>query len=147
LLQDGKIRAGIALEDQIPLEAQPLAQRLVEALAQLQSRLPDLYSTREDAVLIGSNIDEVFHAAAIRDFMQEIASLPLKFAVRGGIRSAVAADGCTAWLATHVDLIEGPTIMPYRFLYIWLREQGEWRIVISHDAISIDPFNPGFDAP
>lgn len=145
LLQDGKIQPGVALEDQLTPEAKPLAQRLVEALAEPQL-LPELHSMREDAVHIGSTVDEVFHATASRNFVKEIASLPLQFVVRGGIHGAVAADGCTAWMATHVDL-KGRLTMPYRFFYIWLREQDKWEVVVSNDAVSIDPLNPGFDFP
>jgi ketosteroid isomerase-like protein len=145
LLQDGKIHAGVALEDQVAPEAQPLAQSLINAMAQPHS-LPELYATRKDTFTIGSTVDEVFRAAEGKNWVQEIVLLPLQFAVQGGIRSAVASDGCTAWMATHIDLTGGLTV-PYRFFYVWLREQDEWKIVVSHDAVSIDPFNPGFDAP
>jgi len=145
LLQDGKIHAGVALEDQVAPEAQSLAQSLVKALAQPHS-LPELYATREDAFTIGSTVDEVFLAAEGKNWVQQIVLLPLQFAVRGGIHSAVASDGCTAWMATHIDLTSGLTV-PYRFFYVWLREQDEWKIVVSHDAVSIDPSNPGFDVP
>ena len=145
LLQEGKIHAGVALVGKVAPEAQPLAQDLVKAMAQPHS-MPELYATREDAFTIGSTVDEVFLGAEGKDFIQQIVLLPLQFAVRGGIHSAVAPDGCTAWMATHIDLTARLTA-PYRFFYIWLREQDEWKIVVSHDAVSIDPSNPGFDVP
>jgi ketosteroid isomerase-like protein len=145
LLQDGKIQPGAALENQIAPAAQPLAQSLIEVMAHPHT-MPELYSTREDAFTIGSTVDEVFLGAEGKNWIQQIALLPLKFAVRGGIHSAVSADGCTAWMATHIDLSGGLTVQ-YRFFYVWLLEQDQWKIVISHDAVSIDPSNPGFDAP
>jgi hypothetical protein len=144
-LQNKKIQAGIALEDQVSPGALSFTQSLVKVMAQ-PSSMPELYSTREDAFTIGSTSDEVFHAAEGKAWVQQIVMLPLKFALRGGIRSTVTPDGCMAWLATHIDLSGGLTV-PYRFFYVWLCEQGEWKIVVSHDAVSIDPFNPGFDAP
>lgn len=145
LIQGGKIHAGVALEGQVAPEAQPLAQSLIRAMAQPHF-LPEMYATREDAFTIGSTVDEVFLAAEGNNWVQQIVQLPLQFAIRGGIHSVVAPDGCTAWMATHIDLNGGLT-MPYRFFFVWLREQDEWKIVVSHDAVSVDPFNPGFDAP
>jgi len=145
LLQDGKIQAGLALEDHIPPEAQPLAQSLVKVMAQPHS-MPELYATREDTFVIGSTADEVFLAAEGKNWVEQIVLLPLKFAVRGGIRCAVSPDGCTAWMATHIDL-SGDLTVAYRFFYIWLHEQGEWKIVLSHDAVCVDPCNPSFEAP
>lgn len=52
----------------------------------------------------------------------------------------------TAWMAARIDLTGGLT-MPYRFFFVWLRMQNEWKIVVSHDAVSIDPFNSGVEAP
>lgn len=145
LLQDGKIPSGVALDYQVAPEAQPLAQSLAESIEQPRT-MPELYSTRDDAFTIGSTVDEVFLAADGKDFVQQITGLPLKFAIRGEIRGGVSADGCTAWMATHMDIV-GEITMPYRFFYVWLREQDEWKIVVSHDAVSIDPFNSGFDFP
>jgi ketosteroid isomerase-like protein len=145
LMVAGKIPPGIALEDQVAPEARSLAQSIIKVMAQPIS-MPDLYSTRPDAFTIGSTADEVFVGADGKNFVKEITQLPLKFAIRGGIRGAVSPDGCTAWMVTQVDLTGGIT-MPYRFFYIWLHEQGGWKIVVSHDAVSIDPSNPGFEVP
>jgi ketosteroid isomerase-like protein len=145
LLQAGKIPAGIAIETRLAPAAEPLANSIINAIAQPHS-MPDLYSSREDAVTVGSTVDEIFFAEEGKNFVGEIVHLPLKFSLRGGIRGVVSSDGLTAWMATHIDLSGGLTV-PYRFFYVWLREQEGWRIVISHDAVSIDPCNPGFDAP
>ena len=145
LLQNGKIPFGMALDSQVSSEAQALAQSLGESMQQ-PSLMPELYSIRDDAFTIGSTVDEVFFAADGKDFVQQITGLPLKFAMRGGAHGKVLADGCTAWMATHMDIVGGIT-MPYRFFYIWVREQDGWKIVVSHDAVSIDPFNSGFDFP
>jgi hypothetical protein len=105
-----------------------------------------LYATRADAFTIGSTVDEVFHGIEGKNWVQEIVQLPLGFAVRGGIRSAVAPDGRMAWMATHIDLSAGLSV-PYRFFYIWLREPDGWKIVVSHDAVRFDPCDPGFEVP
>jgi ketosteroid isomerase-like protein len=145
LLEAGKIKSGVTLKDQVTPEAQPLAQSLAKVMTQPHS-MPGLYSTHEDTFVIGSTVDEVFRGVEGKKWVQEIVNLPLKFAVRGGMRGAVTPDDQTAWVAAHIDLSGGFTV-PYRFLYIWLREQDGWKIVLSHDAISIDPSNPGFEIP
>jgi ketosteroid isomerase-like protein len=145
LLQDVKIPLGIVLDSQVSPEAEALAQRLAESMQQ-PSLMPELYSTRDDAFTIGSTVDEVFFAADGKDFVQQITGLPLKFAIRGGVHGKVSADGCTAWMGTHIDIV-GEITMPYRFFYVWLLEQGKWEIVVSHDAVSVDPFNSRFDFP
>jgi ketosteroid isomerase-like protein len=145
LLEEGKIRAGVALEDQVAVGTQPLVQSLANVMAE-PAAMPGLYSTQEDSFTIGSTVDEVFHGVDGKGWVQEIVQLPLKFAIRGGIRSGVSQDGSTAWMATHIDLSGGLTV-PYRFFYAWLREKDGWRIVVSHDGVSIDPSNPGFELP
>jgi hypothetical protein len=145
LIMKGKLKTGTPTGENISPEAQPLAQSIINAMAQPLTK-PDLYSTREDAITIGSTVDEVFRAEDGKNWVGEIVQLPLKFAVRGGIRGAVSPDGGTAWMATHIDLTGGIT-MPYRFFYVWLREPDGWKIVVSHDAVSIDPTNLGFEAP
>lgn len=145
LLQDGKIQSGLALDYQVTPEAKPLAQSLAEVMTKPIS-MSELYSTRDDSFTIGSTVDEVFLAAEGKNWVREITELPLKFSLRGGVRGGVSPDGCTAWMATHMDIVGGIT-MPYRFFYVWLREQDEWKIVVSHDAVSIDSFNSSFDFP
>jgi len=97
-----------------------------------------LYTTRPDAVTIGSAVDEVFLAAAGQDAWRQFVRSPPGFAVRGGLRGAISPDGRTAWLATHLDITFELTT-PYRFFYIWVREQDDWKIVVSHDSVSVDP--------
>ena len=143
LLYDGKIHAGIPLDDQISPDAQCLAQYLIQTMVEPLT-LPELYATRIDAFTIGRTIDEIFHEPDGKNWVKEIVQLPLTFAVRGGIRRAVSADGCTVWMATHIDLSSGLTV-PYRLFFIWLNEKDEWKIVVSHDAVSVDPANPGFE--
>jgi hypothetical protein len=29
--------------------------------------------------------------------------------------------------------------MPYRFFYIWFLERDDWKIVVSHDSVSMEP--------
>jgi len=137
LLKAGTLPAGIALRHELGPDVQPLARRLGEALARPRA-LPALYATRQDAVTIGSAVDEVFLAAAGQDAWRQFVSSPPGLAVRGGLRGAMSPDGGTAWLATHIDITFELTT-PYRFFYIWVREQDDWKIVVSHDSVSVDP--------
>lgn len=145
LLKEGKISAGVALGEHISLEAQPLAQLLSQAVAQPLT-MSELYSTGADAITVGSTVDEILLADAGKNFVGEIVQLPLKFTIRGGIRAALAPDNRTAWMATNIDLSGGLTT-PYRFFYVWQREQDGWKIVVSHDAVVIDAQSPGFEVP
>jgi ketosteroid isomerase-like protein len=145
LLQAGKIQPGFALENQVASDALPLVQSLQKVMAQ-PKLMPDLYATRPDAFTIGSTVEEVMLGVEGKNWVQEIVQLPLHFTIRGGVRGALAPDGCTAWMATHVDL-SGGLMVPYRFFYIWHHGQEGWKIVVSHDAVSIDPSNPTFDIP
>jgi ketosteroid isomerase-like protein len=137
LLEAGTLPAGIALQHELGPDAQPLARRLEDALARPRA-LPALYATRQDAVTIGSAVDEVFLAAAGQEAWRQFVSSPPGFAVRGGLRGAMSPDGGTAWLATHIDITFELTT-PYRFFFIWVREQDDWKIVVSHDSVSVDP--------
>jgi ketosteroid isomerase-like protein len=143
LLAARKLPPGVTMENRVSPAAQPLAENIHEVMAQ-SSLMPALYSARPDAFTIGSTVDEVFFGTDGKNFVNEIVQLPLKFAVRGGIQSAVSPDGCTAWLAANIDLSGGLTV-PYRFFYVWLREPDGWQIVVSHDSVCIDPFDPFFD--
>lgn len=56
--------------------------------------------------------------------------------MRGGIDGGLSLDGTTAWLATQIDItFDRP--MPYRFFFIWHREDGGWQLVVSHDSASL----------
>lgn len=145
LLAAGKIPPGIAMPDRVSADARPLVEHLQQVMEQ-PTLMPAHYSPRPDAFTIGSTLDEVFFGQDGKNFVNEIVHLPLTFAMRGGTRSAVSPDGCTAWLAANIDLSGGLTV-PYRFFYIWLLEPVGWQIVVSHDAVCIDPFCAGFDYP
>ena len=145
LLAAGRIPPGVSMQNQVSLTAQPIAGIIHKVMVQ-PSLMPSLYSTRPDAFTIGSTVDEVFFGSEGRNWVGEIVVLPLQFTVRGGIQAAVSPDGSTAWLAANIDLSGGLTV-PYRFFYVWLNEQDGWQIVLSHDAVCIDPFDPGFDYP
>lgn len=145
LLAAGKIPAGVAMQNQFSPSSQALVDQIHAVMAQ-PLLMPALYSIRPEAFTIGSTMDEVFFRTDGKNFVNEIVHLPIKFTVRGGIQSAVSPDGCTAWMAANIDLSGGLTV-PYRFFYIWLREPDGWQIVISHDAVCIDPFSAGFDYP
>ena len=57
------------------------------------------------------------------------------------LRRAALAGPDVAWLAANIDIGSPPT--PYRFLYIWVREDDAWQIVVSHDAVSRNPVTAG----
>ncbi len=143
LLRKGKIRPGTLLERGITPEAQPLAAAVARAVAK-PDLLPGLLSSRADLFTIGSLAGDIFFGAEGRRWISEFARFPVDLRLRGGIRSALSPDGCTAWMGLHMDIDAGFTI-PYRFLALWLCEDGEWKTVVLHDAVSVDPTNPGFD--
>ena len=110
---------------------------LTRALAQPQL-LPDLYSTCDDHVTIGSVVEEVFVGSAGRAAWQEFVLYVTAFAPRGPMCAALVAPD-VGWLAANIDVGEPPT--PYRFFYIWIHEETGWRIVLSHDAVSRNPLD------
>lgn len=128
----GRLDAGMLLPEGVDPPARPLETALVQALEEPR-RLPDLYSVSPGHATIGSVVDEVFLGdagrAAWREFVQYVSS----FTLRGPVRAAQVNQD-VAWLAANIDIGEPPT--PYRFFYVWGREDGDWRIVISHDAVA-----------
>jgi hypothetical protein len=87
-------------------------------------------------VTIGSVVDEVFLGDAGRSAWAEFVEYVTAFHLRGPLRAAVPGSD-VAWIAANVDIGTPPT--PYRFLYLWVREDDGWQIVVSHDAVSRDP--------
>ena len=79
------------------------------------------------AVWKGANADKF--RAAWEEFVQHVNM----FKLRGPMRGALVSDDM-AWLAVNLDILDPPT--PYRFFYVWLREEAGWKIVVSHDAVS-----------
>jgi ketosteroid isomerase-like protein len=136
-LREGKLPAGVGLEQSMPPDLRPLAERLTRCLRDRQS-LPELYSTRPEAVTIGSTIDEVFLGGSAKEAWKRFVDLQPRLAIRGGIRGAQTPDRTVAWLATHIDISFQYT-MPYRFFYIWFLERDDWKIVVSHDSVSMEP--------
>jgi ketosteroid isomerase-like protein len=128
----GQLEPGLPLEELITDEAQPLAAALTTAL-QEPRLLPELYSTREDHVTIGSVTDEIFVGPTGRAAWAEFVGYVSDYTLRGSLRAALTTNDL-GWLAANIDIGQPPT--PYRFFYIWLHETDTWRIVISHDAVS-----------
>jgi len=58
---------------------------------------------------------------------------PRLLPLRGPARGAQVTED-VGWLAANIDIGQPPT--PYRFFYVWIREGGQWQILISHDAVS-----------
>lgn len=133
----GALEPGRALHEATAPEAKAFVDALCAALEQPQL-LPDLYSTRDAHITIGSVVDEVFLGdgghAAWAEFVEHVHA----FAPRGPMRAALVAPD-VGWLAANIDIGEPAT--PYRFFYVWIREENEWRIVVSHDAVSRDPLH------
>ncbi len=133
----GALDPGRLLDESIAPDAVPLVDALEAALAQPRL-IPDLYSTRDDHVTIGSVVEEVFRGSAGHAAWEEFVQYVTSFARRGPMRAALVAPDI-GWLAANIDIGKPPT--PYRFFYIWIREVTGWRIVVSHDAVSRDPLD------
>lgn len=133
----GKLPDGAALEESVPAEVNALADRLRHALTG-HAPVPELYSVRDEAITIGSVADEIFPGAAGKAAWEKFMDLDPRFEVRGGMRGGITPDGSAAWLATQIDIIFS-LIAPYRFFYVWMRENGDWKIVVSHDSVSNCP--------
>lgn len=112
--------------------APPYAAALVEALED-PALLPALYSPRQDHVTIGSVVEEVFLGPAGKGVWEEFVTFVSSYAVRGPVQGATVSEH-VGWLAANIDIGQPPT--PYRFFYVWLREDDQWRIVVSHDGVS-----------
>jgi ketosteroid isomerase-like protein len=112
--------------------APPYAAALANALG-TPALLPALYSPRQDHVTIGSVVDEVFLGPAGKGIWEEFVTFVSSYSLRGPVRGAAVTDD-VGWLVANIDIGQPPT--PYRFFYVWLREDGEWRIVVSHDGVS-----------
>lgn len=132
----GDLEPGVELVESTGQGAEVLTDALRRAL-QEPRRIPALYSTRADHVTIGSVVDEISLGDAGHAAWAEFVDHVTAFLPRGGMRAALAGPD-VGWLAANIDIGAPPT--PYRFLYIWIREDDGWQIVVSHDAVSRDPF-------
>ena len=131
----GDLAPGDALTEAVGEGAAELVAALRGALAEPR-RIPALYSTRDDHVTLGSVVDEVFLGGTARAAWTEFVEHVTVFIPRGGMRAALACPD-VAWLAANIDIGRPPT--PYRFFYIWVRQDDEWQFAVSHDAVSRDP--------
>src|SRR5205807_666545 len=82
---------------------------------------PELYSTGNDHVTIGSVTDEVFVGPAGRAAWEEFVQYVHAFTLRGDMRCELVTSDA-GWLAANIDVGEHRT--PYRFFYIWSRDEG-----------------------
>jgi ketosteroid isomerase-like protein len=130
----GKLPDGAPLEESVPPEVGSLADRLRHALTG-NAPVPELYSVRDEAITIGSVTDEIFPGPAGKAAWEKFIDLDPRLEVRGGIRGGITPDGSAAWLAAHIDIIFS-LVAPYRFFYVWVPEDGDWKIVVSHDSVS-----------
>lgn len=136
----GQLEPGRILDEAIDRDAESFVGALCAALAEPRL-IPPLYSTRDDHVTIGSVVDEVFLGGAARAAWTEFVLHVTSFVPRGPMRAALVAPDA-GWLAANIGVGQPPT--PYRFFYIWIQEESEWRIAVSHDAVSRDPLDAGF---
>lgn len=139
----GELEPGKTLDERIEPGAEPLVDALQGALAQPQL-LPALYSTRDDHVTIGSVVEEVFVGDAGQAAWQEFVQYVTESVPRGPMCGALVAPD-VGWLAANIDIGDPPT--PYRFFYVWIREETGWRIVVSHDAVSRSPLDTDTSVP
>ncbi len=94
--------------DDVAPELQAAADALAGAFTNLAA-LPELYSTRADAVVLGSAADELFFGPAAKAAWQKFIGYNPRMKFRGGLRAALVEP-----------------------------EVG-WRIVVSHDSVSLEP--------
>ena len=130
----GSLVPGRVLDEAIGAAAAPIVEKLRNALSQ-PSLLPAVYSVRSECATIGSVVDEVFLGPAGRAAWQEFVQHVTVFRPRGPMRAQLVADDL-GWLAANIDI--GSPATPYRFLYFWAREGGDWSVVVSHDAVDRD---------
>lgn len=131
---DGRLEPGVELEESLTGEAPDLARSLAAALAAPAS-LPALLSDDFDHVSLGSVTAEVFVGMQGRAVWSEFVQFVTAFSLRGPVRGATYGD--VGWLAANIQIGEPAT--PYRFFYVWARDDDGWHIRISHDAVSRDP--------
>jgi hypothetical protein len=132
----GRLAPGAELGDGVTNDARPLADALRGAIAR-PAALPDLYSTGDNHVTIGSVTDEVFMGSAGQAAWDEFVRYVHAFKLRGGMRGALVTPDA-GWLAANIDISDPPT--PYRFFYIWSRDVDTgWKVIVSHDGVSRDP--------
>jgi len=139
----GKLVPGIEFPQNAGSSTNAAAELLAAALAEPRL-LPDLYAMDSSHVTIGSVADEVFLGPAGHAAWSEFVQFVDSFELRGPMRGATVGSDA-AWLAANIDVGQPPT--PYRFFYVWARYQEGWRICISHDAVTRDPFTAGAPTP
>ena len=131
----GRLQPGRVLDEAVTDDAAHLVRALRSAIDEPRL-LPDLYSTSDNQVTIGSVADEVFVGETGKAAWAEFVQYVTAFVPRGPMRAALAAPDI-GWLAANIDV--GHPSTPYRFFYVWTRESTGWRIVVSHDAVSRIP--------
>jgi hypothetical protein len=133
----GHLEPGVELIDRVSTDAQPLEHALRAAISR-PAILPDLYSTDEHHVTIGSVTDEVFVGPAGKAAWEEFVRYVHAFTLRGPLCGALVTPD-VGWLAANIDIGEHGT--PYRFFYVWSRDEDGWKISVSHDGVSRDPLS------
>jgi hypothetical protein len=131
----GRLEPGITFDGTIAADVAALGDALRAALAE-PARLPDLYRTDPHHVTIGSVTDEIFVGTAGRAAWQDFVVHVHDFTLRGPVRAGLVAPDA-GWLVANIDI--GAIATPYRFFYVWIRDEGGWRIALQHDAVSRDP--------
>jgi hypothetical protein len=132
LVERGKLPTAVALDDDVAESAAPFVNALGDALAD-PAIIPSLYSAGDDVRAVGSAADEVFVGSNVRSAWEEFIGYGPKLGWRGG-RVAALVEPEVGWMASHIDITFDKT-RPYRFFYIWRREEGGWRVALSHDSL------------
>jgi hypothetical protein len=70
-----------------------------------------------------------------------IARPSARLELRGGILGALV-EPTVEWVATNIDVTFDSTTAYRFFFYFWRKELDGWRIVVSHDSVSVDPRAP-----
>ncbi len=100
-----------------------------------------------DVVLLGTDPGEVFEGgqsfkAMVKPRLAEIKKAVFEYKVEGPFRARLAPDGRTGWVAANVVLRVGAgkkaqTLPPFRTLWVYEREAGEWNIVLEHQSLAL----------
>ena len=134
----GQLPPLAAIEPSVGEGAQAMADQLQAGCADASVWLAS-WSERPDAFAFGSAPEEAIEGGTtIREGMgQMVAAYQMTIAVNGGMHAKLAPSGTVGFLAANLDMgmtLEGvgTVSQPYRALFVYLQEEGGWRLVQSH---------------
>ncbi len=139
---EGKLPAPAAIADQIDAGAEPLAEAFnatVNDVNAFLATIPD----RDDAFVFGTAAEEKIPGGANikAAFGQLVQALSVTTTKNGGVRAGIAPSGTTGYIAANLDFgatVEGNKVtVPYRFMGVYINEEGAWKLVQVHFSIGM----------